>query len=34
MFGYMAMKGEMEDALIGMEFDKTVILRPGLLMGR
>ncbi|KAI9631758.1 putative endoplasmic reticulum protein [Dioszegia hungarica] len=31
--GYPAMKGQLEDDLIGMNYEHTVILRPGLLMG-
>lgn len=27
------MKGQLEDDLVGMEYEHTVILRPGLLMG-
>ncbi|RPA81500.1 hypothetical protein BJ508DRAFT_112670 [Ascobolus immersus RN42] len=30
---YMKMKGELEDKLIGLKFERTVILRPGFLMG-
>jgi len=30
---YLQMKGELEDAMIALGFDKTVILRPGLIVG-
>lgn len=33
-FPYMRMKGEIEDEIIAMKFEKTVILRPGLILGR
>ena len=32
-FPYMKMKGELEDAVIGIGFEKTAILRPGLIVG-
>lgn len=32
-FPYLQMKGELEDAVIALGFDKTVILRPGLIVG-
>lgn len=32
-FPYLQMKGELEDAVIALDFDKTVILRPGLIVG-
>jgi len=31
--GYMRMKGEIEDAVKAMDFDHTIILRPGLIAG-
>lgn len=33
MGGYMKMKGELEDAVRDLDFERTVILRPGLLVG-
>lgn len=33
MGGYMKMKGELEDAVRDLEFERTVILRPGLIVG-
>lgn len=33
MFPYMKMKGELEDAVLKMDFENTIILRPGLLLG-
>lgn len=33
-FPYMKMKGEIEDEIIAMKFEKTVILRPGLILGQ
>lgn len=32
-FPYMQMKAELEDAVVALDFDKTVILRPGLIIG-
>lgn len=32
-FGYMKMKGELEDAVKALDFDHCIILRPGLLVG-
>lgn len=32
-FPYLQMKGELEDAVTALGFDKTVILRPGLIVG-
>ena len=32
-FGYPKMKGELEDAVKALDFEKTVILRPGLIVG-
>lgn len=32
-FPYMKMKGELEDAVIALGFDETIILRPGVLLG-
>jgi len=32
-FGYTKMKGELEDAVKALDFDHTVIVRPGLLVG-
>lgn len=32
-FPFLRMKGELEDAVIALGFDKTVILRPGLIVG-
>ncbi|KAH0614844.1 uncharacterized protein H6S33_000480 [Morchella sextelata] len=32
-FPYIQMKGELEDAVIALGFEKTVILRPGLIVG-
>lgn len=32
-FPYLQMKGELEDAVIALGFDKTAILRPGLIVG-
>jgi uncharacterized protein YbjT (DUF2867 family) len=31
--GYMKMKGELEDAVKSLEFERTVIVRPGLIVG-
>lgn len=33
MFAYMKLKGEIERDLIALDFDRTIILRPGLLLG-
>lgn len=33
MFAYTKMKGELEDAVIALDFEHTVIVRPGLLIG-
>ncbi|WPG98567.1 Hypothetical protein R9X50_00135900 [Acrodontium crateriforme] len=33
MSGYMKMKGELEDAVKALDFDHTVIMRPGLIVG-
>ncbi|KAL7268296.1 Protein fmp52, mitochondrial [Rhizina undulata] len=32
-FPYMKMKGELEDAVLELGFDRTIILRPGLIVG-
>ena len=32
-FGYVRMKGEIEEAVKAMEFDHTIIIRPGLIAG-
>ena len=33
MFGYMKMKGELEDAVKALDFDRCIIVRPGLIVG-
>lgn len=33
MGGYMKMKGELEDAITALDFERTVIMRPGLIVG-
>ena len=34
MFGYMKMKGELEDAVKALDFEHVVILQPGLIVGQ
>jgi uncharacterized protein YbjT (DUF2867 family) len=33
MGGYLKMKGELEDAVTALDFERTVIVRPGLIVG-